>query len=148
MRIYEMGEGEERRTGELTEVWERSVKATHSFLPDTAREELKKIVPGLLAKVPHLTAVEDDRGALTGFMGTDGQELEMLFLAPEARGRGLGRQLLEYGIQTFGVSQLGVNEQNPQARGFYERMGFAVCGRTETDGMGNPFPILRMERRG
>ncbi len=72
----------------------------------------------------------------------------MLFLAPEARGQGLGRQLLEYGIQTFGVPQLGVNEQNPQARGFYEHMGFAVCGRTETDGMGNPFPILRMERRG
>ena len=43
MRIYEMEE--ERRTEELTEVWERSVKATHSFLPDTAREELKKIVP-------------------------------------------------------------------------------------------------------
>lgn len=146
MRIYEMGE--ERRTGELTEVWERSVKATHSFLPDTVREELKKLVPGLLAEVPHLIAAEDDSGALTGFMGIDGQELEMLFLAPEARGKGLGRQLLEYGIQTFGVSQLGVNEQNPQARGFYEYMGFAVCGRTETDGMGNPFPILRMERRG
>ncbi len=139
---------EERRTEELTEVRERSVKATHSFLPDTAREELKKIVQGLLAEVPHLVAAEDDRGALAGFMGLDGQELEMLFLAPEARGQGLGRQLLEYGIQTFGVPQLGVNEQNPQARGFYEHMGFAVCGRTETDGMGNPFPILRMERRG
>ena len=35
----------------------------------------------------------------------------MLFLAPEARGQGLGRQLLEFGIQTFGVSQLGMNEQ-------------------------------------
>ncbi len=79
----------------------------------------------------------------------------MLFLAPEVRkltkefmDPGLGRQLLEFGIQTFGVSQLGMNEQNPQARGFYEQMGFAVCGRTETDGMGNPFPIRRMERRG
>ena len=76
---------EERRTEELTEVWERSVKATHSFLPDTAREELKKIVQGLLAEVPHLVAAEDDRGALAGFMGLDGQELEMLFLAPEVR---------------------------------------------------------------
>lgn len=146
MRIYEMEE--ERRTEELRKAWERSVKATHSFLPDTAREELKKIVPELLAEVPHLAVIEDDRGALAGFMGLDGQELEMLFLAPEARGQGLGRQLLEYGIETFGVPQLGVNEQNPQARGFYEHMGFAVCGRTETDGMGNPFPILRMERRG
>lgn len=41
MRIYEMEE--ERRTEELTEVWERSVKATHSFLLDTAREELKRL---------------------------------------------------------------------------------------------------------
>lgn len=73
MKIYEMGKGEERRTGELTEVWERSVKATHSFLPDTVREELKKIVQGLLAEVPHLVAAEDDRGALTGFMGIDGR---------------------------------------------------------------------------
>ncbi len=69
MRIYEMEE--ERRTEELTEVWERSVKATHSFLPDTAREELKKIVPELLAEVPHLAVIEDDRGAYgAGRVGT------------------------------------------------------------------------------
>lgn len=48
------------------------LKATHSFLPDTAREELKKIVPELLAEVPHLAVIEDDRGALAGFMGLDG----------------------------------------------------------------------------
>lgn len=31
---------------------------------------------------------------------------------------------------------MGVNEQNPQARGFYEHMGFHVYKRTETDGQG------------
>ena len=35
MRIYEMEE--ERRTEELRKAWERSVKAMHFFLPDTAR---------------------------------------------------------------------------------------------------------------
>ena len=51
-------------------------------------------------------------------MGIDGGKLEMLFLAPEERGRGLGRKLLEYGITEYGVKELTVNEQNPQAKGF------------------------------
>lgn len=34
------------------------------------------------------------------------------------------------------LREMGVNEQNPQARGFYEHMGFHVYKRTETDGQG------------
>ena len=79
-------------------------------------------------------------------MGLDGHKLEMLFISPEKRGRGLGRKLLEYGMEKFGVNELVVNEQNPQARGFYEHMGFAVRERSELDEQGNPYPILFMER--
>ena len=57
-------------------------------------------------------------------MGIDGRKLEMLFLAPEERGRGLGRKLLEYGITEYGVKELTVNEQNPQAKGFYRQKDF------------------------
>ena len=78
-------------------------------------------------------------------MGIDGRKLEMLFLAPEERGRGLGRKLLEYGITEYGVKELTVNEQNPQAKGFYEHMGFQVRERSEIDEQGNPYPILFME---
>ena len=42
------------------------------------------------------------------------------------------------------MTELFVNEQNPQARGFYEHMGFTVRERSETDDQGNPYPILRM----
>ena len=69
----------------------------------------------------------------------------MLFVAPEERGRGLGRMLLEYGITKYGVKELTVNEQNPQAKGFYEHMGFWVRERSEIDEQGNPYPILFME---
>ena len=71
----------------------------------------------------------------------------MLFVAPEERGRGLGRMLLEYGITKYGVKELTVNEQNPQAIGFYEHMGFMAYKRTETDEEGNPYPLLYMRRR-
>ena len=89
-------------------------------------------------------AGEDERGVPIGFLGADGQRLEMLFLLPEARGKGLGRALLQYGMDRYGLRELAVNEQNPQARGFYERMGFHVYRRTETDEQGGPYPLLYM----
>ena len=35
-----------------------------------------------------------------------------------------------------------MNEQNPQALGFYERLGFRPYKRTELDEQGRPFPLL------
>ena len=60
--------------------------------------------------------------------------------------RGWGKQLIRYGIENYGVERLAVNEQNPQAKGFYEHMGFQVYKRTETDEQGNPYPLLYMSR--
>lgn len=79
-------------------------------------------------------------------MGIEGEWLEMLFLAPDARGAGLGRRLLEYGVAHYGVRELTVNEQNPQAVGFYRHMGFETYMRTETDEQGGPYPLLYMRR--
>ena len=43
------------------------------------------------------------------------------------------------------MTEVVVNEPNPSARGFYEHVGFAVCGRSERDEQGGPFPILYMK---
>ncbi|MFU6774762.1 GNAT family N-acetyltransferase, partial [Pseudomonas aeruginosa] len=37
-----------------------------------------------------------------------------------------------------------VNEQNPQACGFYRHYGFRQTGRSATDSAGRPFPLLHM----
>lgn len=78
------------------------------------------------------------------FMGIEDGSLEMLFIASEEMGKGIGRILLQHGIGNHGVNRLTVNEQNPQARGFYEHMGFHVYKRTELDGQGDPYPLLYM----
>lgn len=129
----------------LLDVWEGSVRATHLFLSDDEISRIKAYVPDALAAVPVLIVEEEPNGAPTAFMGIAGDGLEMLFVARNARGHGVGRRLLEHGIAALGVRRLSVNEQNPQAVGFYEHMGFAVCGRSEVDDQGNPYPILRME---
>ena len=133
--------------GQLLDVWEKSVRATHLFLSGEEIEEIKKFVPTALTAVPHLIVETDTEGMPVAFMGIDDRKLEMLFIAPEERGKGLGRKLLEHGIEKYSVKELVVNEQNPQARGFYEHMGFQVRERSELDEQGNPYPILFMEIR-
>lgn len=130
---------------QLTAVWERSVRATHGFLAEMDIQAIAREVPEALASVPHL-AVAAVNGAPAGFLGAEGERLEMLFLSPAVRGRGLGRQLVEWGVRRYGVREVCVNEQNPQALGFYRRMGFCPYSRTELDEQGRPFPLLYLRR--
>ena len=128
----------------LLEVWENSVRATHLFLSDSEIRNIKEYVPQALREVAHLLIAEDEAGRPVAFMGVEKGSLEMLFIALEERGKGLGKNLIRYGIENYGVERLTVNEQNPQARGFYEHMGFRVYKRTDFDEQGNPYPLLYM----
>ena len=143
MTIREVENRNENLITNLLSVWEESVRATHLFLTEDDICRIREQVPDGLKQIETLIVAEDD-GKTLGFMGIAEGSLEMLFLHPEARGKGLGRQLLELAVSEYGVVKLCVNEQNPAALGFYEHMGFTVCGRSETDDAGNPFPLLHM----
>lgn len=52
---------------------------------------------------------------------------------------------LSYGIKKYKVNELAVNEQNPNAKAFYEHLGFKVYKRSETDEQGNSYQILYMK---
>ncbi|MFR4047814.1 MAG: GNAT family N-acetyltransferase [Blautia sp.] len=105
---------------------------------------MREYVPMAIENVEYLIIAEKEFGEPVAFMGIDSNRLEMLFLSPEVRGKGLGKQLLQYGIETYNIQELTVNEQNPQAVGFYEHMGFQTYKRTEYDEEGNPYPLLYM----
>lgn len=158
----------------LTDLWEASVRATHAFLaPEdipffrqmVRREALPTVDLYVIRKTGagesgirdagtgESEAEESGAGkfgtgnsdAFAAFAGVSGDMLEMLFVAPEARSRGLGRVLVEYVTGHCGVRRVDVNEQNPQAAGFYRRMGFRTTGRNAVDPSGKPYPILHME---
>ena len=145
MRIYEASDRDPRLMAALLRVWEASVRATHDFLSDAEIQRIREYVPQALRGAAHLIVAQQEDGEPAGFMGIEGSRLEMLFLSPSARGGGLGRQLLEYGIQHYGVRTLTVNEQNPQAVGFYTHLGFEIDHRTDCDEEGGPYPLLYMK---
>ena len=101
-------------------------------------------MPQALKEIPYLIIIENEDKIPVGFMGIVEQHLEMLFISHEERGKGLGKDLLKYGIEEYSVNDLAVNEQNPLAKGFYEHMGFEVYKRTERDEQGDPYPLLYM----
>lgn len=142
MQIHETRDRNPQLIDSLLDVWERSVRATHLFLQDAQVEAIKTYVPQALRGVEHLVVAEAARPV--AFMGAQTGRLEMLFVAPEQRGRGLGRRLLQLAVRNYGVRELTVNEQNPQAVGFYEHMGFAAYKRTDLDEQGDPYPLLYM----
>lgn len=145
MNLIEANNRSELLIKQLLEVWEDSVKATHTFLSNKEIENIKKYVPHTLKNIPYLIIAKNENDIPVAFMGIDGQKLEMLFIKNNERSKGLGKQLLNYGIEKFNIKELTVNEQNPAAKGFYEYMGFRTYKRTELDEQGNPYPLLYMK---
>lgn len=130
----------------LTALWEASVRATHHFLREADIENLKPYVTEGLAGIRHLY-VAADADTPTAFIGIQDEKIEMLFVSPQHLRKGIGRRLVDMAVRNHGAIFVDVNEQNPDARAFYEKLGFVEFGRTETDGQGNPFPIIEMRRK-
>lgn len=130
----------------LTELWEASVRATHHFLQETDIENLKPYVTEGLDNINHLYVVFD-ADVPTAFIGIQNEKIEMLFVSPQYLRKGIGKQLVDMAVKNHQAIFVDVNEQNPGARAFYEKLGFVEFGRTETDEQGNPFPIIALRLR-
>ena len=115
MKIYEL---QERTTllPVLLTIWEDSVRATHHFLSDTEIEQIREYVPQALQNVSHLLVAQNESGESIGFMG----------------------------MEQYGIRELTVNEQNPQAVVFYTHLGFETYKRAGCDEEGNSYPLLYM----
>lgn len=132
---------------ELIEIWEQSVRATHDFLAEADIVALKPLILEHYFDAVNLNMAQQDDGEILGFCGVSEGNIEMLFISPTARGKGVGARLAAHAIRTQGASKVDVNEQNAQALGFYEHIGFVVTGRSALDGQGRPYPLLHMTLR-
>ncbi|AQT62312.1 acetyltransferase [Cellvibrio sp. PSBB023] len=128
----------------LIEIWEASVRATHDFLVEDDIQALRPLILEQYFEAVDLRCAKNTHGEIQGFCGVHDGNIEMLFIAPEARGKGIGALLVAYAIKSQGATKVDVNEQNVQALGFYQHIGFSVIGRSPVDGQGKPYPLLHL----
>ena len=129
---------------DILDVWESSVRATHGFLSEKDLGELRPQILDEWLPAVSVSVYTDSNGRILGFSGVADKKLAMLFVAPTACGRGIGKALLNHAVLTMSVHLVDVNEQNTQAVGFYRHAGFEVFGRSPVDGQGKPYPLLHM----
>ncbi len=128
----------------LLNIWQRSVRATHHFLQESDIQELlPQLRDNYLPAVELWVAVDTEDSPL-GFIGLNENHVEMLFIEPDLRGKGIGRALLDHARSSRQQMSVDVNEQNPEAVGFYLHYGLVQTGRSPLDGEGRPFPLLHL----
>lgn len=96
-------------------------------------------------------AIEDGRpvGFYVLTKEDDGIHLDHLWILPQAMGRGIGRALFEHAAtqaKAVGCSCIKI-ESDPNAEGFYQRMGAVRVGTsvTEVCGQRRELPLLRCD---
>jgi len=124
------------------DIWHSSVQATHDFLTDDDRADIATQVKDLyIPNTPLILGVRD--GTIVGFMGMTDNHIDALFIDPDYMDQGIGKAFIQHARTIIkGPLSVDVNEQNEDAHRFYEKMGFTVTSRTDTDSDGRPYPTL------
>lgn len=129
---------------QLLNIWLRAVQATHDFLQTSDIDALIPQLRDIYLPAVELWVAADTEDCPLGFIGLGDNHVEMLFVDPQRHGQGIGRALLDHVRTSRATLSVDVNEQNPQATGFYLHYGFVQTGRSPLDGEGRPFPLLHM----
>ena len=143
MNRYTISNPSKEEYPQLDAVWESSVKATHHFLSEEDFNFYKNLITTFFDNI-QLKALKEDNTIL-GFIGTDKESLEMLFVEALERGKGIGKELLLYALENLGITKVEVNQDNHHAVAFYSHFGFETRKVSEVDGFGKPYPILHIE---
>lgn len=82
-------------------------------------------------------------GRVAGFIARDGAAIHALYVAPDARRRGIGTALLAEAQAAADALELETFEANAAARAFYAAQGFAETGRSAGAGNDEGLPDVR-----
>lgn len=113
----------------LIEIWEEGARATHKDLSENEIAGMREEIREAILKSKNLLIAQKNEEWL-GFIEIEKNEIAMLFVAPKAFRKGVGKALLKEAfmryLSTFEVIKVASIEW---ALGFYQALGFAKTGK-------------------
>lgn len=132
----------------LLDLWEDSVRCEYAFLKDNDILEIKEDVKLHLKNAQNVIVATDSSDFL-GFIGTDKNCIEMLFVHPKFFRRGVGRALLKEvylkELKKYDCIKVECNTQNIRGMEFYKSLGFKIMRESAKDSMGRDFSVAHLE---
>ncbi|MDX6514738.1 MAG: hypothetical protein QOH73_404 [Gaiellaceae bacterium] len=109
-----------------------AARRTMTYLPPLDVEGASAFIRERVVGELETWVAEDDRGAILGFATVNEGDLDHLYVAPAAQGRGVGASLLEHvkSLRPDGF-EFWVFQRNEGARRFYERHGCTLLRLTD-----------------
>ncbi len=102
----------------------------HDWMPELHSRAETIAFCGRMIDQDWVTVAETDEG-IVGFLALNQSEVHSLYLAPKARGRGIGQRLLDDAKSKRAELSLFAFQLNLRACRFYERNGFAEIARSD-----------------
>jgi GNAT superfamily N-acetyltransferase len=131
---------------EWLESWRESLTVTPSYIEENMVivAEIEGILAGYLS-----ISKEDQDAVLTigDYSSKEGNCLDNLFVHPDYIRKSIGESLLNHAkewCKNHGISKLHIYS-DPNAKGFYEKMGASYLGEFQSEGSVRPLPILLLE---
>ena len=110
--------------GQVMEIWLAGNADAHPFVDPAYWRSHAEEVRGQLSEAGVLVC--EEAGVLLGFVGVQGDFVAGIFVQREARGKGIGKRLLDAVKATHPSLTLSVYRKNRRAAAFYAREGFVV----------------------
>lgn len=132
-----------RYRNQVLSVWEKSVLATHQFLSEKDFIIIKANLSDFDFSTINMHCLVNVDQVL-GFIALNDHKIEMLFLDPLFIGKGFGKILMNFALETFGANEVDVNIQNANAVAFYHSLGFKPFEETKVDDFGMNYPLYRL----
>ncbi|WP_301008199.1 glutamine-hydrolyzing GMP synthase, partial [Helicobacter sp. UBA3407] len=113
----------------LIEIWEEGARATHKDLSENEIAGMREEIREAILKSKNLLIAQKNEEWL-GFIEIEKNEIAMLFVAPKAFRKGVGKALLKEAFMRY-LSVFEVIKVNSLewALGFYQALGFAKTGK-------------------
>ncbi|WP_300643518.1 glutamine-hydrolyzing GMP synthase [uncultured Helicobacter sp.] len=140
-------DGVKHKQEALLTLWEDSVKASHHFLKQSDIDEIRDEVKEGLSACEKLLIAECG-GEPLGFIGCNGNKIEMLFVSSKYLNCKIGKRLIKDAIRDYlGFVEVDCNTQNSRAMSFYQKLGFEIFKESQKDSKGRDFPIAHLRAR-
>ena len=128
---------------QVMEIWLAGNEDAHPFVDPAYWHSHAAEVRGQLSEAEVL--VYEEEGAILGFIGVQGDFIAGIFVRREARGRGIGKCLLDTVKATHSSLTLSVYRKNSRAAAFYAREGFAIVSESIDPETGEAEQSLRWQ---